>query len=314
MYRIRRAAELAGVTPELLRAWERRYGLVAPERTEAGYRVYSDADVQVLRGAKRLVDGGQSIGDVAQIPKPQLVEAAGRPRQLPSIELVDQPALPLALSGLDMRPAIKEAVDAIADFDQNRLETALFRVMGLGNLHPEQICEGFLLPLLKTLGDEWEASRLSIAAEHFGSTIIRGKILRLLEHQRINPDAAVVVCACPTGEEHEGALLAFAVSAGCSGMRVVYLGADTPTADIVGAAEYTKAVLIALSLTTEPSDDNVRALIAALTPWRDSSEGRQIMVGGKGAQRSRSRFEAAGVHVVDNATLALSIAGEGTAQ
>ncbi|MDX2020406.1 MAG: MerR family transcriptional regulator [Deltaproteobacteria bacterium] len=304
MYRIRRAAELAGVTPELLRAWERRYGLVAPVRTDAGYRVYSDDDVRVLKGAKRLVEGGQSIAEVAQRPREEIVAAAaGLPRS--EVPLADIQPAAATVDPFNLSPAIEEAVTAISLFDQDRLEGALFRVMALGILPADEVCESFLLPLLKSIGDEWEAGRLSIAAEHFGSSIIRTKILRLIEHERAKAGAPVVVCACPAGEEHEGALLAFAVSASRSGMRVVYLGADTPADDIVRAAERTRATMVALSITRELTDPDVRVLVSALEPWRIGAPGRQVLIGGRGAEHCRSALEAAGLRVADRPSTAL---------
>lgn len=310
MYRIRRAAELAGVSPELLRAWERRYGLVAPVRTEGGYRVYSDEDVQVLRGAKRLVDAGQSIAEVAQLPRVQLMVPG--PESSPATPAATIPATPSA-TRFELAPLLRESLAAIGSFDHDRLEAALFRVMTLGTLPPEEVCEAFLLPLLSAIGDEWEASRLSIAAEHFGSSIIRSKILRLIEHQRPKAPANAVVCACPAGEEHEGALLAFAVSASRSGMRVVYLGADTPAEDIVRTAERTSATLVALSITKRLSSADVRTLVTQLEPWRLAVAGRQVVVGGRGAEASRLLLEECGLHVAANSSVALAAIVPGAA-
>lgn len=308
MYRIRRAAELAGVTPELLRAWERRYGLVAPVRTESGYRVYSDEDVRILRGAKRLVDEGRSIAEVAQLPRLQILQAS---LSLPTPEVATASVAPSSTSVgggvFDLTPAINEAVAAIGNFDQDRLEAVLFRVMALGHLPPEEICESFLLPLLKAIGDEWEAGRMSIAAEHFGSSIIRSKILRLFENDRAKAGSATVVCACPAGEEHEGALLAFAVSASREGMRVIYLGADTPADEIVAAAERTSASLVALSITKRLNETDARSLVVELERWRICAPERKVVIGGRGAEASRFLLQAGGLHFAESSTSALGI-------
>lgn len=320
MYRIRRAAELAGVSPELLRAWERRYGLVSPIRTDSGYRVYTDHDVRVLRGAKRLVDGGQSIAEVAQLPPDEILAAAGGPPAPPAASaasLREQEPLREArgsLDPLDLGPQIEEAIAAIGAFDQERLEGTMFRVMSLGVLAPEEICDRFLLPLLAAIGDEWEAGRLSIAAEHFGSALIRSKILRLIEPDRSRGSAPGIVCACPAGEEHEGALLAFAVSASRAGLRVIYLGADTPADDIVRAAERTGAPIVALSVTKPLMPAEIQALVLTLEPWRASSSDRSVVVGGRGALRSRHELEAAGLRVADRIDGGLSALRRGAPQ
>jgi len=305
MYRIRRAAELAGVTSELLRAWERRYGLVAPLRTEGGYRVYSDEDVRILRGAKRLVDGGRSIAEVAQLPRTQILEAALLLPPSPAPSRVVPSSINVGGGVFDLTPTIDEAIAAIANFDQGRLESALFRVMALGHLPSEEICEAFLLPLLRSIGDEWEAGRMSIAAEHFGSSIIRSKILRLIESDRAKAGAAAVVCACPAGEEHEGALLAFAVSASREGMRVIYLGADTPVADIIAAAVRTSANLVALSITRPLQEIDARSLVVDLERWRIGAPERKVVIGGRGAEASRSLLQAGGLKIAESSTSAL---------
>jgi len=306
MYRIRRAAELAGVTSELLRAWERRYGLVAPLRTEGGYRVYSDEDVRILRGAKRLVDGGRSIAEVAQLPRTQILEAALSLPPSPAPSRVVPSSINVGGGVFDLTPAIDEAIAAIANFDQGRLESALFRVMALGHLPSEEICEAFLLPLLRSIGDEWEAGRMSIAAEHFGSSIIRSKILRLIENDRAKAGAVAVICACPAGEEHEGALLAFAVSASREGMRVIYLGADTPAANIIAAAVRTSASLMALSITRPLKEIDARSLVIELERWRIGAPDRKVVIGGRGAEASRVLLQAGGLHIADSSTSALA--------
>lgn len=294
MYRIRRAAELAGMSPELLRAWERRYGLVEPVRTDAGYRVYTDEDVRLLRGARRLVEDGRSIADIARLPKAQILSAAApAPAAPPVVNARPHPGTE------ELSPVLQEALDAIAAFDQEQLEATLFRVMGLSALSAEEVCGRFLLPLLKAIGDGWEQGRLSVAAEHFGSSIIRSKILRLIDHERAAPGAPPVICACPAGEEHEGALLAFAVAASRRGLRPIYLGADTPPDDIVRAAETSGAQLIALSITSALKVEQVDNLVRHVGAWRAGGLDRQALVGGVGALQNRSVLEAGGLTVAD---------------
>lgn len=309
MYRIRRAAELAGMSPELVRAWERRYGLLEPSRTDAGYRVYSEQDVRLLRGARRLVERGQSIAEVARLPREHLLQAGNAVEVLQAAAPFNDTTAPTeAPSGgrEDLSPVLEEALAAISSFNQERLEAVLFRVMGLGALSPEEMCSRLLLPLLRAIGTEWEAGRMSVAAEHFGSSLIRSKILRLVDHERARPNAPVVICACPPGEEHEGALLAFAVFASRSGLRPVYLGPDTPAEAMVSAAERTNAHLIALSITSVMKAEDVVAMVGPLERWRSADPRRQLLVGGTGAQQNRRALEVAGLQVADDIGPALA--------
>jgi len=127
-----------------------------------------------------------------------------------------------------------------------------------------EICERVLLPLLREIGDRWEKKRLSVAAEHFGSAIVRGRLQSLLSSEsRRRYNATKVVCACPEGELHEGGLLAFAVHAAGAGFEVIYLGAGTPVDEILSTAEAVQARAVILRRAA------MRAMVSA---WSCSQE------------------------------------------
>jgi DNA-binding transcriptional MerR regulator len=304
MYRIRTAAQRAGVSPGLLRAWERRYGLLRPSRTLSGYRVYSDEDVEVLRGAKAMVNSGLSIAEVAQMPHEDLRQAARR-EALPLAASVAPPPVAELPRG-DMGALIEEALAAIEMFDRARLDAVLFRVTGLGGLSPVEGCETFLLPLLEAIGARWESGALSVAAEHFGSAIVRGKILHFLEMKRDHPKGApVAVCACPENEEHEGALLSFAVNAASRGHEIVYLGANTPIAEILATATFRDARVVALSFTRPIGKAELGILTRALNEWRAAGPGRDVVLGGRGALDRREELQSEGLLVGERVSAAL---------
>lgn len=316
VFRIRNAARMAGLSPELIRAWERRYGLLAPERTGSGYRLYSAEDVEVLRGAKALIDGGQSIGEVSRLPRAELLAAAAqrvvpasvaRPLNGESSVVGQQPTgeHPTA----DTQAVIAASLDAIRAFDRDALETALFPVVGVGTLSPTELCEQVLLPLLRAIGDAWEAGHLSIGAEHFGSALIRGKIAQLIEHQPRGPRTRRVVCACPPGESHEGGLLAFAVHAVASDWRVIYLGANTPVSDIFQVAERTDAHAVALSVTLPLPTETAADVVTAAANFRHAHPQVPVLVGGAAAAALNEHLSAAGVRVAAHIALDLADLG-----
>ena len=292
MHRIQSAAKQAGLSTQLLRVWERRYSLVAPKRTASRYRVYSDDDVAILKGAKFLVDEGLRIAEIARLPRDQLRQASTRASGS------EVSAGPLATASfLDL------AIDAIAALDGDRFEKILFRASGMGALTAREICERVLLPLLREIGDRWEKKRLSVAAEHFGSTIVRTRLRNLLASEaRHRPHALKVICACPEGESHEGGILAFAVHAAGAGLNVIYLGANTPTDEILATAEATQARAIALSI-TRPLGRSLRsALLSRLSAWKAASMDRRVLLGGAGAESAREWFRKAGLLVSEQAT------------
>jgi DNA-binding transcriptional MerR regulator/methylmalonyl-CoA mutase cobalamin-binding subunit len=268
MYRIHVAAEKAGVSAQLLRAWERRYGLLAPSRTDSGYRVYSDDDVSILRGAKVLIDEGGSIAEIARLPHEQLRRAAVRQ--------------PSARIGVPAGSWQETALAAVSRFDGATLERLILTATGMGT--STDSCDRVLMPLLVAIGERWEKGSLDVAAEHFGSAIIRRHLHELVETEaRRNRGAPAIVCACPEGDLHEGGLLAFAVHATALGWTVVYLGPNTPTADIIATAERTEAGGVALSLTSPLPSTARRKLVQALVGWKGKSASRRVWIGGRGA-------------------------------
>lgn len=270
MYRIQVAAEKAGVSTQLVRAWERRYGLLAPDRTESGYRLYSDDDVAILRGAKVLVDEGRSISEVARLSHDELRRAAAR-RPTSKLELPTESWQQAALA-------------AVATFDAATLERLILNATGMGALPSADICDHILLPLLVAIGDRWEQGTLEVAAEHFGSAIVRRHLHGLLETEaRRNSGGPVVVCACPEGDLHEGGLLAFAIHAATSGWAIVYLGPNTPTADIIAAADRTRATAIALSVTSPRPATERKRLMDRLSAWKRKGGKRSVWLGGRAA-------------------------------
>ena len=292
VHRIQSAAKQAGVSTQLLRAWERRYGLVAPQRTGSRYRLYSDDDVAVLKGAKVMVDDGLRIAEVARMSRDDLRRAALGTGPSETVE----PSL-ASMGFLD------SALDAVAALDAQSLERIIFRASGMGALPAREMCERVLLPLLREIGDRWEDKRLSIAAEHFGSAMVRARLQAILASEaRRRPHASKVVCACPEGEMHEGGLLAFAIHAAGAGLEVIYLGANTPLDEILATAEACLARTVALSLTRPLGKSQRNTLVSRLSTWKAAGAERRVLVGGAAAEREQDRFRQAGLVVSGQAT------------
>ena len=291
MYRINVAAKSAGISTQLLRAWERRYGLLTPRRTDAGYRLYSDDDVAVLRGAKALVEEGRSISNVAQLPRAQLRAAAGRFSAIAAGIIAPMPA-----SFLD------EGIAAMAAFDGTKLDGLLLRATSMGALPSAETCDTVLMPLLAEIGERWEKGELSVAAEHFGTAIVRRHLHALVQNEiRRNADAPAIVCAVPEGELHEGGLLGFALHAAVLGWGIIYLGPNTPLRDVLATADGRGARGIAISLVLPRTWDEMRALAAELAAWQSRQPTRRVWLGGRGAQMNRGELELAGLDVLSDA-------------
>lgn len=288
MYRINVAARSAGVSTQLLRAWERRYGLPAPSRTASGYRLYSDDDVAILRGAKALVDQGQSISEVARLPRERLRAAGGG---VPA-----KVALPPGAAG----GFLAAAMVAIRGFDAAGLESLILNATSMGTLPSVAICDRVLVPLLVEIGERWEHGELTVAGEHFGSAIVRRHLHTLVESEaRRNAGAPGIVCACPEGDLHEGGLLTFALHAAVRGWNIVYLGGNTPMPDLTRAADHGRVTAVGLSLSAPGTRAKRRRLIDVLASWRSEAPGRHVWLGGRGALAHAEEYRAAGLELVE---------------
>lgn len=273
---VRVAAERTGLTPELLRVWERRYGAVRPGRSEGGHRLYSDADIARLRLLVQATAAGRAIGSVAGLANAELQRMVREDREAlrerrragPDAAGASPPAAPLARQAFELTMAL----------DASGLERLLRRsatVLGV-----PLFLELVLVPLLVRVGDAWHAGEASPAQEHLGSVTCRRVLTSLLHAAGHLDGAPTLVVTTPSGERHElGALIA-AVHAGLEGWRIVYLGPDLPAADIASAATSVGARAVALSLINLDAD----AARAELTELRRLLPPKvAVLVGGGGA-------------------------------
>jgi MerR family transcriptional regulator, light-induced transcriptional regulator len=316
VYRIRHAAKLAGINPALLRAWERRYHLVQPSRTPSGYRVYSGEDIELLRAAARLVAAGHSISEVARLSRDQLVR---RPPGDDADLRADLPAWtgesggdgdraaspPRAGAIEDLAGPLAEALAAVAGFDRDRFEAALFPLSTGAGLGPVAFCERVLLPLLRAIGDAWERGDLSVAAEHFGSALCRAQILQYLVFLARGAGGPRVVCAWLENELHEGGLMAFAVHAAAAHWQVIYLGAHTPLAQTLATTRRIQAAMVALSLTSSRRAAEVEGIARQIEEARRERPALRVVVGGRAALQHHQALTRAGAEVAESIAIEL---------
>jgi methanogenic corrinoid protein MtbC1 len=274
---IRVVARRTGLRPDVLRVWERRYGVVRPTRSAGGQRLYSDADIERLALLHRAAAAGRAIGQIATLPTAELEalvaeDEAGHPGAGPrGGHARDEAAIAEHLEAAWL------AASALAPA---RLEAALRHALfSLGGM---TLIEGVLAPLLERLGEAWEAGRVTPAHEHAASAVVR----RLLDLMTAELDpfegAPVIVIATPSGELHEfGALLA-AATAAAAGWRVIYLGCDLPAKDIAVAARETGARIVGLSVVQDTHPARVTTEITAVAKALDGVA--SVMVGGRAAR------------------------------
>lgn len=289
MYSVKAVAELTGLTPETLRAWERRHGVVAPRRDGSGRRAYDRTDVERLGRLKRLTDRGHAIRHLALLDDARLEEMDAAPGVRPT----DVPAVAVGeLDGLRSRLCAAVHEYRADDFD---------RTLGiaLATVPTGRLVREVLAPLLRDIGEEWEQGSLDIAQERLVTSALKTRMLALVNQRERRGDARLLL-ATLSGERHELGLLLVALLALSLGTPFHYLGADLPAVEIARLAERLQAGAVALSVVipdprTAASLRELRALLAPSV---------QLWVGGAAAADTAAALDAAGVRVLSDLDLA----------
>lgn len=255
MYTIKQASLRSGVGIPLLRAWERRYGVVKPVRTPSGYRLYDEEAIERLRAMRRLVDAGWSPREAA----PRVLAA-----DIGSLVELQQPgnAAP-TLNGSEADRLLAETVRAAASMDQEALERALDEVFAGSRFEPA--VETILFPALAEIGTAWARGQLDVAAEHAASAAVLRRLGSAFLAAGGRVDGPMVVVGLPPAAHHELAALAFATAARRAGVRIMYLGPDVPVESWLAAVRDTSAVAVVLGAVMTRDADSATAVFRELT-------------------------------------------------
>ncbi|MGB5373914.1 MAG: MerR family transcriptional regulator [Polyangiales bacterium] len=266
-YRVGMVSKMTGLSTHTLRMWEKRYVAVLPKRTEAGGRLYTDADVERLRLLHELVESGHSIGGIAKLADTDLRHMAASVPAQPSQSAVQH--LP------ELRSRVMNAIEQLRmqDAEQMLSRAAL-------STEPSKFLQTVVAPVLVEIGDRWRRGELRIVHEHAGSTVMRGLLFALMRLYPANDSRRRAVVATPAKEDHELGALMVAMLAAMHGWSVLYLGPDLPAEEIAYAVRDTKADLLMLSITNLKPTDSAReiAAIEAAIP-----KSVRVLVGGRAA-------------------------------
>jgi MerR family transcriptional regulator, light-induced transcriptional regulator len=283
-HRIHRVAKLTGLSKDVIRVWERRFGLLNPTRGANRYRNYTDEDVTLLRYLKEQLDAGASIGELSKLGREELLTHARA--NMPRVAVVEN------MFGRLLR----ELVSTLNPLDRVTFEK---RLNGAVAVVPfDEALHGILLPLQEQVGQLWHDGHVSIAVEHYVTSQIQQKIFSAMNQLPVAEFGVTVVVACPPGEEHDIAALAVAYQCRVRGCRVYYLGANVPIPALVKLCSDVKPDLTVLSFPIVRSQDKVTELIQAVV--HDVSPVTDLAVGGHGAVALREQFMTAQIQVLED--------------
>jgi DNA-binding transcriptional MerR regulator/methylmalonyl-CoA mutase cobalamin-binding subunit len=280
---IRVVAQRTGLSTPVLRAWERRYGAVQPQRSEGRQRLYSDADIRRLQLLATAVDGGRSIGLIADLPIEELEALIDEDRAAP--------AVPIGGAISPDAERLDHAMRLIEELRGDELERYLRHSMI--QLRPQELVDGLMVPLLHEVGRAWQAGRMGPSTEHIASVSIRRFLEWVSSVNQARSVAPLVVTGTPAGQRHEfGALLAGLIAA-YEGWRVRFLGPDLPAEEIVHAAEKLGASIVALSAVHPRLDADGIAEVVAVR--RGLPPNVRVVIGGGGADPYHDRWVEEGI-------------------
>lgn len=236
----------SGLSPHVIRIWERRYGALTPSRTGTNRRMYSDEEIDRLKLLRELTESGHRIGNIARLDSGQLEQllkqSLSRPGStLPASFSVD------AVTPLETEADfVRQCLDATRNYDSDRLRRLLQRARIL--LGQRCMVHRIICPLIQQVGQHWQEGSLRPSHEHIATAVIREILMTPVPGSQTAPSAPEVVVSTPVGEVHELGALLVASSARDLGWRVTYLGPNLPTEEIVACARVRKARAVALSV------------------------------------------------------------------
>ena len=255
--RIGELSRRTGVQPDTIRAWQRRYGLVEPQRTSKGYRLYSSADEDVIRVMRDLTAKGVAAAEAAALAR-RGAEAPPAP----------------SFGALDPAAQARRLRRALEAFDEQEANAILDEC--LAGLSLARVLEDVITAAMAEIGSRWHDGEATVAQEHFASSVVRGRLLGLARGWGAGA-GPLALLACLPGELHDLGLIAFGLSFRQRGWRIAYLGADTPLDTLDDAVNRLRPRVVVLSA-SEPS-----RLAAVANELRSLAVRVPVSVGGRAA-------------------------------
>ena len=260
---------MTGVNSVTLRAWERRYGLIKPQRTESGHRVYSNNDIEHIKNILKMLDSGIAISRV----KDALGVESEKPNNIPTSHWLKY---------------TDDMLRAVYNFDELILDSVYNEAM---SLYPVDIVtRELLLPLLEKLGQRWMHVITGIAEEHFFSSFMRNKLGARFHHRNQQNTGPQIVAACLPGEQHEFGLLLLSLAAHARGYRIILLGADMPLNQLAEVVHRSNSNGIILS--GSHKNENKQLTDELIDLVRDSDV--PVFIGGKVTKDLQQEIEFSG--------------------
>ncbi|MGC8782112.1 MAG: MerR family transcriptional regulator, partial [Anaerolineae bacterium] len=247
IYTIKTVVQRTGITPATLRAWERRYNVLSPGRSEGGYRLYSERDIAILRWLKQQTEGGVSISSAIA-----LLEQRRHGR-----EATAKPAAPPGPTAPSDRPRAtavlaQDLLAALLAFQEARAAAVLTEAFALYSV--EDVAEDIIAAALVEIGERWHRGEATVVQEHFATAFLRHRLAMLFHACEPASAGPLALTGSVSGEWHDVGILLVSLALRRNGWRVIYLGQNVPADHLVAEVTRLRPQLVCLSATTPESE------------------------------------------------------------
>lgn len=278
MYSMKRASELLGIPVVTIRAWENRYGVISPSRSNGGHRLLSEEDLSALRFLKDQIDNhGLKISEAVKLME--------RSRSAPSERAAEQAMTEQTYEGL-----VDKLYSDLIHFHSAQADHTIELAFALYGF--EESFRHIIVPVMYRIGEEWETGAITVAQEHYASETIMRRLSALFRVYPVNPLMPVVAAFCPEGERHHLGLMSFSLYLRKRGASVLYLGPDTPLRDLNPMIDSQNVSFVAVSVTD-------RRYVDKLMEWMELAAQKyprlRFLLGGAAFNRAEWRPEIARV-------------------
>jgi len=288
VYTMKTVVQQTGITPTTLRAWERRYGILQPDRTDGGYRLYSEQDIALLRWLKSQIEAGINIGRAvalldlkgsgrAEVAAP-LLPASPEPAPAARFRASAEPEVATLYPDTHHTSAItEELLHALMAFCETKAGTILSEAFALHSY--EIVTEHIIVPALLEAGERWQRGAATVVQANFVITFLRQKISSMLAAYSQPASGPLAIAGSGPGEWHDIGILLVALALRRQGWRVLYMGQNVPASQLIGELPRLKAELVCLSATMAES---ATRLLQAVENIRRLPEPRpRLLIGGR---------------------------------
>ncbi|WP_123042458.1 MerR family transcriptional regulator [Cohnella candidum] len=265
MYSIKKVSELLGIPAVTIRAWENRYRIISPARSDGRHRLYSEDDIRTLQWLKKQIDeNGLKVSEAVR-----LLERTNR--QIPATEEAVPP------KGQPDEELLQRLYEDLIELNSSQAHERIDMAFAL--YHYSDVFHRIFHPVLYRVGTAWENGEITVAQEHFASQLIMHRCTQFLRVFPIRSNLPKVLSLCPEGEHHQMGLMLFSLFLREKGVEVIYLGPDTPFYGLDELIEKKGVSMVALSITDDRLADPVGRWIMEK---RAQKPGLAFVLGGAG--------------------------------